>query len=300
MKKGTKTLIWIVVILIVLFGAWKLMAKPSYDNVETLKPFRGDADAQVTLTEFSDLQCPACRAAHPTVKQILADYDNQVKVEYKHFPLTSIHPYAFRAAMASECANDQGEFWLYVDKVFANQNNMKDKALVKYAEDLGLDSKKFKNCLLSEAKSSTIKFEMAEGREMKLAFNLAQKNKLKVALIDQDIQITLKRLTSSITWGERFRFVWDIVKQIIKRKPEIEFDLTKVPSQKVIDQMVSKVKNRYPNVYRTLIVERNEYMSRKLAALMAANEDKKILAVVGAGHEREMIDIIKKEIKKYV
>ncbi|OGK14260.1 hypothetical protein A2861_01820 [Candidatus Roizmanbacteria bacterium RIFCSPHIGHO2_01_FULL_38_15] len=81
-------------------------------------PVRGKADAKVTIVEFSDFECPFCIRAFPTVKQIQKEYPNDVKIVYKHFPLTSIHPHAQAAAEASMCAAEQGKFWEYHDKLF--------------------------------------------------------------------------------------------------------------------------------------------------------------------------------------
>ncbi|OGG14788.1 hypothetical protein A2773_06840 [Candidatus Gottesmanbacteria bacterium RIFCSPHIGHO2_01_FULL_39_10] len=83
-------------------------------------PVRGDKNAKVTIVEFSDFQCPFCVRAHPTMKQVLKEYEGKVKLVYKHFPLTSIHPKAEKAAQASECAKDQGKFWEFHDKLFDN------------------------------------------------------------------------------------------------------------------------------------------------------------------------------------
>jgi len=116
------------------------------------------------------------------------------------------------------------------------------------------------------------------GSEMKLAYSLAQKHKLKIALIDQNIEITLKRLSKAISWKEKFAFVADLLKGLILRRPEIEIDLTKVPPDEIIQMMIGKVKSRYPNIYRVLIDERNIYMAKQLS------------------HEKELLILIKKEL----
>ena len=103
----------------------------------------------------------------------------------------------------------------------------------------------------------------------------------------------LKRFSKEFTWKERFRLVYDIIKGVILRKKEVDFDLRTVPSKKVIDKLINKVKARYPGLYKVLIEERNEFMASKLARIININEDKKILAIVGAGHEEELIDLIK-------
>ncbi len=82
---------------------------------------KGPENAKVTIVEFSDFECPFCIRAFPTVKQIMDTYPNDVKIVYKHLPLTNIHPNAERAAIASECARDQGKFWELHDKMFSTE-----------------------------------------------------------------------------------------------------------------------------------------------------------------------------------
>lgn len=136
----------------------------------------------------------------------------------------------------------------------------------------------------------------APGSEMKKAIQLAKKHKIKISLIDQDIRITLKKLIKQITFKEKLRFIADLFKGIILRKSDINFDIRKVPSQKIINKILKKVKKRYPSVYNVLIKERNEIMAKNLKTLMHKYKDEQIIAVVGAGHEQAIINIIKKDV----
>src|SRR3989338_3266228 len=140
---------------------------------------------------------------------------------------------------------------------------------------------------------------VAPGSEMKNAVRLARKNNIKIALIDQDIEITLKRFSKSLTWKEKWNFFADILKAVFARKQIVEFDLTKVPSKKVIKKLVDKIKERYPNVYKVLIEERNEAMANNLHKIMSEYPDKKILAIIGAGHEEDILRIIKRPSVSY-
>ena len=118
--------------------------------------------------------------------------------------------------------------------------------------------------------------------------------------LDQPIQITLNKFSKTLTWRERGRFVADIFKAIFSRKKQIEllglgnFDLTKVPASEVIEKMMDHLKERYPNVYKTLVADRNKYMVKQLVKLMRNNPDKKILCVVGAGHKEGMQELLLK------
>ena len=115
----------------------------------------GDANAPITIVEYSDLECPFCKAFHGTMHQIVATYAGQVKWVYRHFPIAQLHSKAPMEAEASECAADQGGnavFWSYIDKVFATtgSNDTLDPAeLPKIAGDLGLDVTQFNQCLTS-------------------------------------------------------------------------------------------------------------------------------------------------------
>ncbi len=134
------------------------------------------------------------------------------------------------------------------------------------------------------------------GSEMKQAIKLAKKHSIKLALIDQDIEITLKRLSKAITWKEKWNFIVDVFKAVILRKKEVEFDLRTVPDKKLIKKLINKVRKRYPNIYNVLVKERNEVMAKRLVKIMKQKPDEKILSIVGAGHEEDIISLIKKRI----
>lgn len=137
------------------------------------------------------------------------------------------------------------------------------------------------------------------GSEMKLAIRLAKKNRVKLAFIDQDIEVTLAKISKSLSWKEKWNFLADLFKGIVLRKRELEFDLSKVPSQAVIDGLIKKVKERYPNLYRVLITERNRVMAANLSYLISQHPDKKILAIIGAGHEKEILHLLKRPSVTY-
>jgi len=108
---------------------------------------RGDKNAQITMIEYSDFQCPFCQRHLPTLDQILSDYQGQVRLVYRHFPLNSIHAQAQKAAEASECAAEQGKFWEYHDLLFDNQSALQVDNLKSYAKNLGLNQSQFDSCL---------------------------------------------------------------------------------------------------------------------------------------------------------
>ena len=114
-------------------------------------PILGPEDAPVTIVEFSDFECPFCqRSAEEVLPLILEQYPEQVRLVYRDFPLTQIHPQALPAALASECADDQGKFWEYHDLLFANQSALDDASLKAYAAQVGLDEAVFDQCYTSQ------------------------------------------------------------------------------------------------------------------------------------------------------
>ncbi len=134
------------------------------------------------------------------------------------------------------------------------------------------------------------------GTEMITAIKLAKDKKIKIALIDQPIHITLKRLTSQITRKEKLNLIKELLFTPFS-KNKIKFDLNKVPSQKLIKKMIEGTKTKYPTIHRVLVEERNRYMAKGLYKLMNSNLTSKILAIVGAGHEKEIVGELK-SIKK--
>lgn len=138
------------------------------------------------------------------------------------------------------------------------------------------------------------------GSEMKLAYLIAREKNIKVALIDQRIEVTLRNFSKEFTWKEKFRFAYDLVKGAVTRKPEIKFDLSKVPDNQLVEKMVLLVKQRYPSFYKVLVEDRNKVMANNLAHLLTVFPGQKILAVVGAGHEKEIIALVEQRIKQKV
>ncbi len=131
--------------------------KPYYKDVKIhTEHYKGGADANVTIVEYSDFQCPACGRAQPIVERVIQDYGDRIKFVYRHYPLVSIHPYAWKAAEASECADEQEKFWEYHDRLFENQNALTISDLKRYALELGLDTSSFNACLDSGAMSKYV------------------------------------------------------------------------------------------------------------------------------------------------
>jgi protein-disulfide isomerase len=120
-------------------------------TIDDSDPVLGDPNAEITIVEFSDFQCPFCaRAATGAVADFKkSNYfsDGQVNLVYKHFPLNSIHPEAQKSAEASVCAGNQGKFWEFHDLLFANQQSLSVSNYKAWAQQLGLNQVEFDSCL---------------------------------------------------------------------------------------------------------------------------------------------------------
>jgi Na+/H+ antiporter NhaA len=112
---------------------------------------RGPDDALVTLVEFGDFECPFCGQAEPVVRELLADFGDDLRYVFRHLPLSDVHPHAQLAAEAAEAANAQGAFWPMHDLLLEHQDALEPKHLVRYAEELGLDVERFREELRRRA-----------------------------------------------------------------------------------------------------------------------------------------------------
>ena len=148
--------------------AVRVMFEPPRTKVDIAAndPSLGAASAPVTIVEFSDFQCPFCQRAAPTLKQIRAQYGDKVRVVWKDFPLTQIHPQAFKAAEAGHCAAEQGKFWELHDQMFGNQAALQPDSLKKYAADMGMDAAKFNACLDSSKYAERVRDGVAAGTRL--------------------------------------------------------------------------------------------------------------------------------------
>jgi len=140
------------------------------------------------------------------------------------------------------------------------------------------------------------------GADMISAIRTAKQLNIPVALIDQEISVTLRRFSKALSWREKWNFVVDIVKGLVFGKKEMkkmgfeEIDLSKVPEKELIKKVMKVAGKRYPNLFRVLVTERNIYMAKMLVQIAKANPEKKILAVVGAGHEEDIKRLVEKGI----
>ena len=112
-------------------------------RIEEQDHVRGSRDAQVTLVEYGDFQCPYCARAHAALTELMQQHGERVALVYRHLPLTDLHPFAAPAAQAAEAAGAQGKFWEMHDALFENQGMLDEDALPAIASSLGLDAQRF-------------------------------------------------------------------------------------------------------------------------------------------------------------
>lgn len=141
------------------------------------------------------------------------------------------------------------------------------------------------------------------GEEMKTAVEVARLNNTRVALIDQPLNITMLNV-SRISLGEKLKLAKDLIfgmSGLEKDKAHIaQVDLSKVPSKDFVETAMKMVRGRYPQLYKALVADRNEYMAKMLAKIIKMEPQSRIVAVVGAGHEREIIRLVKKQAERSI
>ncbi len=135
------------------------------DVVTSDDPSLGNPSAPVKIVEFADFQCPYSKEASSTLRELALKYPNEVYYVYRDFPLTEIHPLSQKAAEAGECADDQGKFWEYHDKLYQNQSRLDDDSFVQFAMQLNMNVKRFEGCLSSGQHTDEVIEDYLDGLE---------------------------------------------------------------------------------------------------------------------------------------
>ena len=126
------------------------------------QPSKGSAQAPVTIVEFSDFQCPYCKNFTDTLYRVLRDFSSDVRLVFRQFPLSEIHPMAEKAGEASLCAQEQGKFWEFHDLMFKDQAKLKVEDLKAKSAELGLDTSAFNACLDSGKHAQRIRQDIRD------------------------------------------------------------------------------------------------------------------------------------------
>ena len=186
MKASHKSiLIWSCIIGGIILLLWFLASvdkKPQQTEISTISlsqpataqdHSKGAEDAAFTLVEYSDFECPACATRAPILEQLLHEFPNDVRVIYRHFPLTSIHDNAMLAAQATEAAAIQGKFWDMHDVLFNTQQQWSieenpQEYFTKLANSIGLNTEQFTTDITSQVVENAVKEDTKEAEKMKL------------------------------------------------------------------------------------------------------------------------------------
>jgi predicted DsbA family dithiol-disulfide isomerase len=126
----------------------------------------GPDDAPVTIVEYTDYECSFCRRYNRLIlPEILDEYEGRIRYIVRHFPLVGLHPAAVGAAVAAVCAERQGSFWEYHDRLFAQEKGLSTESLLAYAQETGLREGAFRECLDDEETSKVVQDDMQRGAE---------------------------------------------------------------------------------------------------------------------------------------
>ncbi len=147
------------------YAAHVLLEPPRFAASPDDDPSRGSASAPITIVEFSDFQCPFCTRAEDTINEVLAKYGDRVRLVFRDFPLP-IHPNAEGAAIAADCAREQGKYWEMNRAMYANQSKLSPADLAVTAGSIGLDVERFNACMASPESRAEVAKDMAEGQAL--------------------------------------------------------------------------------------------------------------------------------------
>ncbi|HIK43847.1 MAG TPA: thioredoxin domain-containing protein [Leptolyngbyaceae cyanobacterium M65_K2018_010] len=131
-------------------------------------PTKGNPRARVVLFKFSDFQCPYCAVTAAQMKPFVDQHQQDLLFVYKHFPLTQIHPEALASAKAAWAAGQQGQFWLYHDGLFVNQNRLGEALYLELAEAMGLNLEQFNRDRTSPEAEAAIQKDLALAQKLQL------------------------------------------------------------------------------------------------------------------------------------
>jgi protein-disulfide isomerase len=183
MSKAVKPLIIIVLAVVVAGAAAMYFSRRSAEvtNTSDSSPsaplqstggghFRGPENARITLVEFGDYQCPSCKAFHPVVQELLSRYPQQVRLEFHHYPLISIHPNSMAASLAVEAAGEQGKYWEMHDLVFELQDQWSrspnpEPDFLAMAARLGLNQNSFMQSMRSPQLQDRVLQDVVRARD---------------------------------------------------------------------------------------------------------------------------------------
>jgi protein-disulfide isomerase len=176
----SKGFLGIIAVLVLIFiGIFVFTGHKSHTNssssstANATNHVEGEGKSGVTLVEYGDYECPYCEQYYPVVKQVAADFNDQITFQFRNFPLTSVHPNAFAGARAAEAAGLQGKFWQMHDLLYENQSQWSTASnpssyFSQYAQQLGLNAAQFQKDYASSKVNDMINADMAAGTKLNI------------------------------------------------------------------------------------------------------------------------------------
>ena len=167
-------------------------------TVTFVNPSRGAENPKITIIEFGDFECSACRDLMPALETILKTYPNDIRLVWKNLPNDSAHKQAIPAAVAAHCADRQGKFWEFHDVLFQRQGYLSDDQYTQIAGELKLDTERFASCVKSQDTLPVVQKDKDEGLALGLVATptiFVNKEKLIGAVtVDELLQIIQQQL----------------------------------------------------------------------------------------------------------
>jgi protein-disulfide isomerase len=124
---------------------------------------RGPEDAPYTLVEYGDYECPDCGRLYVILRDLQQDIASRLRIVFRHYPLSGVHPHAQQAAEAAEAAGAQGKFWEMHTLLFERQQALRTKDLIRYAGELALDVERFRDELKNERYAERVRADFLAG-----------------------------------------------------------------------------------------------------------------------------------------
>lgn len=141
------------------------MVIPFFDVITKDDPQVGPEDAPITIVEFADFMCPYCAEEALAIRGIVAKYPNEIRYIFRDFPVEELHPGSTEIHIAGECAQEQGKFWSFHDKVFQSQENLNSDTVKAFAAQVGLNINEFDECVNSNRYRGEVATDLEDGRE---------------------------------------------------------------------------------------------------------------------------------------
>ncbi len=129
-------------------------------------PRIGSSTSTLSVSLFLDYDCPYCKDAYPVWREMMNLYSDRVRFVVHEYPIEELHPNAFRAAVAAECAQNQGKYWPFHDRLYTHTEQRDDRSYLQFAREIGLNEDVFLSCLQEQKTADRIRADQAYGAQL--------------------------------------------------------------------------------------------------------------------------------------